>query len=179
MGGLPADTTAQQQPIAAPAQQMDQPIAHPEMTSVPQTIEPVDRVENMPQQPPAYYEATADKSQHPYSHAQQPMQAPQVGQGHMVTPLERLGEEPAWVDCPNCKRITQTRVASEHSTMTVYVISSLSFKSQILTFLPQIVRIPPRMSLYLSGLPALHHALLRGCGPVLFELQQEAHAYAV
>jgi len=115
MAGIPTDTA--QQPMA---QQMGQTNAYPEANAVPATIEPVNRVENMPaQQPPAYHEATTDKSQMPYNHSQ-PMPAQnQMGQGHMVTPLERLGEEAAWVDCPYCKRITQTRVGQEHSTMTV------------------------------------------------------------
>ncbi|KAJ5601072.1 hypothetical protein N7510_010606 [Penicillium lagena] len=35
-----------------------------------------------------------------------------------VTPLTRLGETPAWIDCPHCHARTQTRVAEENSSET-------------------------------------------------------------
>ncbi|MCJ1233244.1 hypothetical protein MMC14_001199 [Varicellaria rhodocarpa] len=35
-----------------------------------------------------------------------------------VTPLERLGETPEWIDCPFCQRRTRTMVTKEDSTST-------------------------------------------------------------
>ncbi|KAK4912317.1 hypothetical protein LTR49_019225 [Elasticomyces elasticus] len=46
----------------------------------------------------------------------------------MVTPLNRLaGKEPQDIDCPNCKRATQTRVQPEHSNMTYIKGVALGF----------------------------------------------------
>lgn len=35
-----------------------------------------------------------------------------------VTPIEKLGDEPEFIDCPFCNRRTQTRVERSHSPMT-------------------------------------------------------------
>lgn len=40
-------------------------------------------------------------------------------QATYVVPLERLGENPEWVDCPFCRKVTKTRVDKEDSTMTM------------------------------------------------------------
>ena len=37
-----------------------------------------------------------------------------------VTPIEQLGEVPAWIDCPYCKRRTQTRVQQVGSSSQEY-----------------------------------------------------------
>src|SRR2546423_12489944 len=42
-----------------------------------------------------------------------------------VTPLDRLQEEPAWIDCPFCLHITKTKVTHNNSTTTQYVIHTL------------------------------------------------------
>lgn len=106
-----------EQPVTS-APQAQQPIVS-EPSPVPQTArtQTPNNTEHISQEPPAYNE-TFEKSQAPSGN---PTPVAQQGQGRMVTPLERLGEEPALVDCPYCKKVTTTRVAQEHSTMTVYV----------------------------------------------------------
>ena len=39
----------------------------------------------------------------------------------MVTPLDRLGELPAWIDCPFCKQRTKTMVTKEGEGMQMFV----------------------------------------------------------
>lgn len=46
---------------------------------------------------------------------------PQIEPPLLVTPRERLGERPAYIDCPFCESTTQTRVKQEDSTTTKYV----------------------------------------------------------
>ncbi|KAF1849021.1 uncharacterized protein K460DRAFT_276264 [Cucurbitaria berberidis CBS 394.84] len=36
----------------------------------------------------------------------------------MVTPLKRLGEEPAFIDCPHCEKRTKTKVEKVDSSQT-------------------------------------------------------------
>lgn len=111
---MAAHATEPTQTAAAPAQQqMEQP-AQPE----------IHNTEYIAHEPPAYNE-TFEKSQVPSGHPAPTAAHPQLGQGRMVVPLERLGEEPALVDCPYCRMTTTTRVGQEHSTMTVYVVLKL------------------------------------------------------
>lgn len=44
-----------------------------------------------------------------------------VPEAHRVTPLDHLGQEPEWIDCPWCQRMTKTRVTKEDSDMTSQV----------------------------------------------------------
>lgn len=123
MSGIAADTPTQ--PIVAPTQQTEQPAAvHAEPTAASATAQPIHDTatrDQISQEPPTYNETFA-KNQMQYNQAAN--NHPSHSQGRMVTPLERLGEEPALVDCPYCKKVTTTRVGSEHSTMTVYVLPS-------------------------------------------------------
>ena len=47
-----------------------------------------------------------------------------VGEPAYVTPLPFLGEDPAFIDCPFCRKRTQTRVAHTDSTATTFVVRS-------------------------------------------------------
>ncbi|KAI8944659.1 hypothetical protein F4801DRAFT_585213 [Xylaria longipes] len=44
----------------------------------------------------------------------------------MVTPLERLTEQEAWIDCPFCQHTTKTRITKEGDTQQTFVTSSLA-----------------------------------------------------
>jgi hypothetical protein len=46
--------------------------------------------------------------------------APQQEQVQLVTPLEQLGDSPAWIDCPWCHRRTKTVVRTEGTTKQMY-----------------------------------------------------------
>lgn len=46
-----------------------------------------------------------------------------IPQAHKVTPLERLGDAPDWIDCPFCQRMTKTRVTKQDSDTTMQVSS--------------------------------------------------------
>ena len=62
-------------------------------------------------QPPPY---AAERPRDPYM-PQQPMSAASPP----VTPLERLGEVEAWIDCPFCHQRTRTRVDKVDTSMTL------------------------------------------------------------
>ncbi|RWA09927.1 hypothetical protein EKO27_g5180 [Xylaria grammica] len=54
---------------------------------------------------------------------------PQVvieGNPRMVTPLHRLTEDPAWIDCPFCKNTTKTSVTKKGDSQQTFVISAFS-----------------------------------------------------
>ncbi|KAL2116209.1 hypothetical protein VTJ04DRAFT_10464 [Mycothermus thermophilus] len=46
--------------------------------------------------------------------------APQQEQVQLVTPLEQLGDSPAWIDCPWCHRRTKTVVRTEGTTKQIF-----------------------------------------------------------
>ena len=45
-----------------------------------------------------------------------------IPQQKYVTPLKSLPDEPAWIDCPFCHQMTQTKVEQKDSSTTQYVV---------------------------------------------------------
>ncbi|KAH8157405.1 hypothetical protein CIB48_g10833 [Xylaria polymorpha] len=48
------------------------------------------------------------------------------GNPRMVTPLDKLTPQEAWIDCPFCQHTTKTRITKEGDTQQTFVTSSLA-----------------------------------------------------
>jgi lipopolysaccharide-induced tumor necrosis factor-alpha factor len=100
------------QPQAAPAPQ-DIEAAPP--AYAPRTAGEPEDVNQAPSQQPAPVKQmpTDLNAQQPQSTAPMTSQQPVLG----VIPLNQLGEQPQWIDCPFCHQRTMTRVNKEGTSM--------------------------------------------------------------
>lgn len=95
---------------AAPPAYSPKPQAAPEATPTSQTPAPVKDLPsdlNVPQNPLPTTAAASQK--------QVPGAAPQQAPG--VVPLDQLGGQPQWIDCPFCRQRTMTRLNKDGTPM--------------------------------------------------------------
>jgi hypothetical protein len=85
-------------------------------------IQPVQQQHNEQALPPSYDQAKhAAAGQPPQGANMHAAPAPTT-----VIPLNMLGDQPQWIDCPFCHKRTTTTVRREGTSMQMYVFPSLS-----------------------------------------------------